>query len=95
MEAVQAEGVNAGAGCNLALHLHPLLNACDVYNEGQPTRIAYSDRDIRQPEGSLPVSEGIQEYVFQLPAFKHFDPKIIDEYVAAYQKVAANYQELL
>ncbi|MCK5737594.1 DegT/DnrJ/EryC1/StrS family aminotransferase, partial [bacterium] len=95
VEALQAEGVSGGAGCNLALHLHPLLNDCDVYNEGKPTRIAHSDRDLRQPKGSLPVSEGIQEFVFQLPGFKHFDTKIIDEYVAAYKKVAVNFQELL
>jgi hypothetical protein len=51
--------------------------------------------DIRQPPGSLPVSESIAEKVFSIPWFKHYRPEVIDEYVAAYRKVCENYQDLL
>ncbi len=33
-EAVRAEGAPCYPGCNLPLHLHPLLNEIDVYNQG-------------------------------------------------------------
>ncbi|MFH2067975.1 MAG: DegT/DnrJ/EryC1/StrS family aminotransferase [Candidatus Omnitrophota bacterium] len=94
-EAVTAEGAPTSPGCNQALHLHPLFNTIDVYRQGKPTRIANSGRDLRQPKGSLPVSEGIQATVFRIPWFKRYYPKIINEYAAAFRKVAENYRELL
>ena len=30
----------------------------DTFHDGRPTRIAHAHRDVRQPQGSLPVSEG-------------------------------------
>ena len=96
-EAVRAEGAPCVPGCNLPLHLHPLFNTIDVYNEGKPTRIANCPPgvDVRQPPGSLPVSESIQERVFSVPWFKHYRPEIIEEYAYAFRKVAENYQDLL
>ncbi len=94
-EAVNAEGAEASAGANQALHLHPLFNTVDVYRQGKPTRIANSNPGLKQPEGSLPVSEGIQTKVFRPPWFKHYYPAIIKEYAAAFRKVAENYRELL
>ncbi|MCD6232517.1 DegT/DnrJ/EryC1/StrS family aminotransferase [Candidatus Aerophobetes bacterium] len=96
-EAVRAEGVTCEPGCNKALHLHPLLNNIDVYNQGKPLRIANLPEgvDIRESPGSLPVAERIQERVFSVPWFKHYRPKIIEEYALAFKKVAENYKELL
>ncbi len=94
-EAVRAEGGICGPGCNKPLHLHPLFNTCDVYGHGKPTRIANSDRDLRQPKGTLPISEGIGERVYSIPWFKHYRPEIIAEHANAYRKVAENYKELL
>ncbi len=95
-EAVRAEGCPfCTPGCNAPLHLHPLFNTCDIYGHGKPTRIANSDRDLRQPEGSLPVSEGIGKRVYGIPWFKHYRPEVITEYANAYRKVAENYKELL
>jgi perosamine synthetase len=94
-EAVGAEGCYCAPGCNSALHLHPLFNTCDVYGYGKPTRIAHSDRDLRQPPGSLPVSEKIGALTYSVPWFKKYRPEIIEEYAGAYRKVAANYRELL
>lgn len=95
-EALQAEGADmCTPGANSALHLHPLFLTCDVYGHGKPTRIANSLRDVRQYEGSLPISESIGKRTFAVPWFKHPDWNAIDEYVEAFKKVCSNYKELL
>lgn len=87
-EAVRAEGSTCVRGCNFALHLHPVLNDADIYREGRPTRIAHTDRDVRQPKGSLPVTEGIQELTYSIPWFKHYRPAVIEQHANAFRKVA-------
>jgi len=96
-EAVNAEGGFCSPGVNRALHLHPLFNTIDVYHQGKPTRIANLPEgvDVRQPEGSLPVSEGLQTRVFFAPWFKHYRPDFIDQHVRAYKKVIEHHEELL
>ena len=94
-EAVRAEGSFCSAGTNQPLHLHPLFNTCDVYGHGKPTRIAHTNRDVRQPPGSLPVSETIGALTYFVPWFKRHRPDVIQEHANAYRKVAENYQELL
>ena len=95
-EAVRAEGcIWANPGANKPLHLHPLFNSLDVYGHGKPTRIANSARDLRQPEGSLPVTEKCGTRLVQMPWFKHCKADIIKEYAGAYRKAAENYRELL
>ena len=56
-EAVRAEGALTNPGMSDLLHPHPVFNEADIYGHGKPTRIANSDRDLRQPRGSLPESE--------------------------------------
>lgn len=95
-EAAQAEGaLGISPGCNKALHTHPVFNEADIYNHGRPTRIANSDRDLRQLRGSLPVSERIGHEVYHIPWFKHHRPEIIREYADALRKVAEHADELL
>ncbi len=95
-EAVRAEGVTeCHPGCNKALHTHPVFNDADIYGHGKPTRIANSDRDLRQPFGSLPVAEQIGYKVFSIPWFKHYRPEAVREYAMAYRKVAENAEPLL
>ncbi len=94
-EAVRAEGSLCGPGCNLPLHSHPLLNDCDVYGHGKPTRLANATRDVRAPQGSLPVSERIGQLTYYIPWFKHYRPALIEEHANAYRKVAENYAALL
>ena len=86
---------DAAPGANLPLHLHPLFNDADVYGHGKPTRIAHSDRDLRQPPGSLPVTEATVDRVLVDPVVQATAPELIDEYVAAFRKVSAGYRELL
>ncbi len=94
-EAVRAEGSVCSAGCNLPLHLHPLLRECDVYGHGKPTRIANATREVREPKGSLPVSERIGRLSYSIPWFKRYRPALIEEHALAYRKAAENYRELL
>jgi perosamine synthetase len=94
-EAVRAEGAACNPGANFPLHLHPLLNEADIYGHGKPTRIANASRDVRQPKGSLPVTESIPERVYSIPWFKHYRPRIIEEHATAFRKVAEHAEELL
>jgi len=95
-QAVNAEGIPySSPGANSALHTHPLFSECDVYGHGKPTRIANSDRDLRQLPGSLPVSEGLGKRLMGIPWFKKMNKQAIDEYVAGYKKVIAGYKDLL
>ena len=93
-EAVNAEGTPTRPGANLLMHLHPMLNEADIYGHGKPTRIAHSDRDVRQPKGSLPVTETMPERVYSIPWFKHYRPRIVEEHAEAFRKVAEHAGEL-
>jgi dTDP-4-amino-4,6-dideoxygalactose transaminase len=95
IEAVQAEGGKIARGANFPLHLHAVLNSADVYHDGKPTRIAFSERDVRQSKGTLPVSEALAERSFGVPWFKHDRKESIERYAAAYRKVATRAEELL
>jgi perosamine synthetase len=95
VEAVNAEGGRSGRGVNFPMHLHPLLNDADVYHDGKPTRIAFTDRDVRQGPGSLTVSERLGSRAFGIPWFKHDRPEQIAQYAAAFRKVAMHADELL
>ena len=94
-QAVSAEGAGTGPGANKPLHWHALFNETDIYGHGKPTRIANSDRDLRQPSGSLPVTESMPARCYGIPWFKHYRPQIIEEYALAFRKAAENYERLL
>ena len=82
-------------GANELMHLHPVLNEADIYGHGQPTRIAHSNRDLRQGPGSLPVTERMTGRIYSIPWFKHYDATIIGQYATAFRKVAECAEELL
>lgn len=88
-EAVRAEGVGVcSPGANYPLHTHNVFHTADVLGAGKPTAIAFTERDVRQGPGTLPVSESIREICLGVPWFKHDDPERIAQYAAAYRKVA-------
>lgn len=95
VEALGAEGVEVGSGCNRSLHSHPVFNDMDIYSEGKPTRLMGLSQAPANYKRKLPVSESINDRIIQLPWFKHFDKDMIDKYVEAFEKVASNYQSLL
>ena len=41
------------------------------------------------------MSAAIKKISFTIPWFKHFVPEIIDQYIAAFKKVALHYKDLL
>jgi hypothetical protein len=93
---VWAEGVTAcGPGANFPLHTHPLFHEADIFHQGQPTAIAFGQRDVRQGAGTLKTAERIADIAFGVPWFKHDRPAEIERYAAAYRKVAANAGKLL
>ena len=96
-EAVSAEmeGFGIRGGANLLMHLHPVLNDADVYGDGKPTRIAFADRDVRQGEGSLPITETLPGRCYSIPWFKHNRRQIIDQFALAFRKVSESAGELL
>lgn len=92
-EALRAEGFPAHPGANMPLHLQS-VNELDIYGDGKCTLLANAARDVRAPAGSLPVSEAIAEFCFDVPWFKHHRPEVIDEYALAVKKVVAHADEL-
>lgn len=94
-EAVRAEGGSTSPGANTPMHLHPVMNDCDIYGHGKPTRIANANRDLRQPRGTLPVTESIDSTCYSIPHFKHLRKEIIGEHAQAFRKVAENAHALL
>lgn len=93
-EAIRAEGASAGAGGYFCHHLAPFWNECDVYNDGKPTRIAFTDRDVRQGPGDCPVAEQIVNHLIQVPRMIRYDEAYIDQLAGAYRKVLTNLDQL-
>ena len=96
-KAINAEGSFCSPGVIAPMHLHPILTEMDIYGHGKPTRIAnYKGSNPEELlHQSLPVSESINKFAFEVPWFKHFWKEEIDKHVKAYQKVVANYRDLL
>ena len=93
-EAVRSETHNyCYAGGNFPLHTHNFFKTFDFMNAGKPSRIAYNDRDVRELDDACKPSEITN--AFNTVCFVKFDKEWIDLYVKAFQKVAANYQQLL
>ena len=94
-EAIQAEGSIGGKTGRRSLHLHPVFNDVDIYGDGKPTRIAFTDRDVRQHMGSMPVADHFEDRCISIPWFKHYRPEVIEQHAAAWRKVALNADQLL
>lgn len=80
-------------GANYCLHTHNFFKDFDLFNVGKPTRIAFSDRDVREDDKFLEPSE--IKFNVSSPWFKNLDKEWIDKYVGVYKKVAENYKDLL
>jgi len=94
-EAVTAEGFTTFAGSNRPLHLHPMFHTADIFHQGQPTVLAFGQRDVRQAPDALPVSMWSIDNTFSIPWFKKDYPELIEQYAAAFRKVAEHADELL
>ena len=78
----------------VALHL-PAFHDADIFRQGQPTMIAFGQRDVRQGPGTLPMVEATKEICYSIPWFKHDDAAVIEQYAAAFKKVALQAEKLL
>jgi len=95
-DAVTAEGVESVyPGANKPLHTHALMQTADLYHDGKPTRIRFAERDVRELDKHLPVSEAIPTRTYFTPWFKHDRPEIIERYAEAFRKVCTSYRDLL
>lgn len=95
-EAVRAEGATlVNPGANVPMHLHSLFHDADIFRMGKPTMVSFGQRDVRQGEGSLPVTEKIKDICYSMPWFRKDNKEIVEEYAAAFRKVAENAKELL
>jgi hypothetical protein len=96
-KALVAEGISGcRPGANRPLHLHPVFHTADIFRMGSPTMISFGQRDVRQGQGTLPVSESISKIAFSgVPWFKKYVPEIIEQYAYAFKKVCENAELLL
>lgn len=83
----------AWEGGNFCLHTHDFFKTFDFMNLGKPSRIAFTDHDVRKEEECLKKSE--EFCCFNVPWFKHFDKEWIEKYAGVYRKVVENYEQLL
>ena len=93
-EAVRAE--NGGfcyEGGNFCLHTHPFFKKFDLTHRGEPSRIAFNDRDVREDDHLCDPS--LTKYCFSAPRFNYLDREIIDLYARGYRKVIVNHMQLL
>jgi len=92
--ALRAEGISkCHEGGNYCLHTHPYFHTYDRFGTGSPTRVAFSNRDVREYDAKCIPSEKIQ--CIQVPWFKHFDKELIEAHANAFKKVIDNYELLL
>jgi len=93
-EAVRAEGVDkCWDGGNYCMHTHKFFYDYNLYGTDKPSRIAFSNRDVREDDALCTPS--VNRHCFQVPWFKHFDKVWIEKYAAAFRKVVENYRDLL
>ncbi|MBR5478834.1 MAG: DegT/DnrJ/EryC1/StrS family aminotransferase [Clostridia bacterium] len=95
LKALAAEGVTCGLCGYGRLHQAPLFTKGDVFGKGCPVKCPYADEN-RTSEGlELPVTEYLADASFMLaPRFEQPCKELIEQFSAAYHKVAANLDEL-
>lgn len=97
IDALRAEGVRAKRPDSPPLHLLPLFQDSPDQLEHQrlPWVYPHARHHIRYRPGDLPVAERIYDKLLSLPTFTDPAKELIDQYVVAFAKVAANAAELM
>jgi dTDP-4-amino-4,6-dideoxygalactose transaminase len=93
IQAVNAEGASLGGRAYSPYHLHPLFaQGMPFYDDGRgPLTGDYKGYE----RGDLPVTESAMSRIIAFPALIDPKPGYVVQYVAAIQKVAENYRQLL
>ncbi|NLG53406.1 MAG: DegT/DnrJ/EryC1/StrS family aminotransferase [Clostridiales bacterium] len=95
LKAINAEGVACGPCGYGRLHNQRLFTDGDVFGKGCPIACPYADKDRSSAGVMLPVTEALAETAFMLaPRFEKPCKELLDQYAAAYHKVASNIDEL-
>jgi len=95
--ALQAEGVEAKRERYRLLHLEPLYQGTDIYGKGCPYRCPHVSIPCEgYHEGDFPVAEDVVPRLISLPTFT-VQPcwELLDQYAAAFRKVAGHAEQLL
>ena len=92
IKALQAEGVRVKRPDSPPLHLLPLFQTGTdkLYHHGYPWECREAKRNVVYQQGDLPVAERIYNKLLSLPTFTNPAKELIDQYIEAFQKVAAN-----
>jgi dTDP-4-amino-4,6-dideoxygalactose transaminase len=74
------------------LHLLPLFQqgTDKLYHHGYPWECPEARRNVVYKPGDLPVAEETYAKLLSLPTFTDPAKDLIDQYIAGFQKVAAN-----
>lgn len=95
LKAVSAEGVVCGLCGYGRLHQARLFTDGDVHGKGCPVKCPYASPNRTSAGLELPVTEYLADTAFMLaPRFEKPCKELLDQYAAAYHKVAANLDEL-
>lgn len=90
MEALRAEGVEAAAEYYRLLHRQAFYQGADVYERTTGYRWPYAPiRQIDYSDSEFPVAVQIIDNLVCLPTFTRPGHDLLDQYIAAFHKVAA------
>ncbi len=93
-EALRAEGIDKiWEGGNFCLHTHRIFADADLYHTGKPSRIAFTDRDVRELDKECERSA--EMCCLNAPWIKKYDKEWIEAYAEAIKKVVRLHQDLL
>ncbi len=96
VEALRAEGVQADLERYPPLHQQPFYQGAEHYERVTGYRWPYAPiRQITYSDSDFPVTMRIEKGVIALPTFTQPCRDVIDQYIAAFRKVAANAMQLL
>lgn len=82
-------------GANYCLHTHNFFKTFDFDHNGQPSRIANLDRDVRELDKSLKQSEATQKRCFYAPWFKIYNQEWLEKIANEIKFVVENHEQLL
>lgn len=89
VEALKAEGVNAGVYVKVPLYLRPRFQNHDYFGRGYPWALA--EEPVRYGKGDCPVAEAMVEVEFQVGGNYYLDsPELMSQVAAAIHRVGEN-----
>lgn len=84
------------AGCNFPLHWSSVFDDEDIFGNGLPPSRRFLPDGVtpKKLAGALPNAEWVNPHCLGDPWFRRFDKPVIDRYIEAVHKVAANVSSL-